>query len=198
MMNTETRYFGKVCEKHLELGGERKKVNGTCLRCNNELKTIGRRNKRRSDPDYKEKLVARDAEYRQQNREKITAKARQRRVADPAYALKMRVRSRMKNAFRYLNLKKPAKTSAILGCDWAMFKQHFESLFVDGMSWDNRHLWHVDHIIPLASASTEQELIALCHYTNLQPLWAEDNMSKGCKILSIFNRSTPNERIPQL
>ena len=42
---------------------------------------------------------------------------------------------------------------------------------------------HVDHIIPLASANTETELIGLCHFRNLQPLWAADNLAKGCKIL---------------
>lgn len=51
------------------------------------------------------------------------------------------------------------------------------------MTWENRGEWHIDHIIPLASASTEEELLALCHYTNLQPLWAFDNLSKGAKII---------------
>ena len=50
------------------------------------------------------------------------------------------------------------------------------------MNWENRNLWHVDHIIPLSSAKTEEELVKLCHYTNLQPLWAEDNLKKSNKI----------------
>jgi hypothetical protein len=54
-----------------------------------------------------------------------------------------------------------------------------EAKFVDGMNWDNIGEWHIDHIIPLSSAETEQETIKLCHYTNLQPLWAFDNLSKG-------------------
>jgi hypothetical protein len=49
------------------------------------------------------------------------------------------------------------------------------------MSWDNKHLWHIDHIIPLSSAKTEDELKQLCHYTNLQPLWAADNIKKSNK-----------------
>jgi hypothetical protein len=53
------------------------------------------------------------------------------------------------------------------------------------MNWSNRNLWHIDHIIPLASAKTEEEMIKLCHYTNLQPLWAIENMSKGSKIITI-------------
>jgi hypothetical protein len=59
---------------------------------------------------------------------------------------------------------------------------HLESKFVDGMSWDNRSRWHIDHIMPLASAKTEEELVALCHYTNLQPLWAAENLRKSDKL----------------
>jgi len=53
------------------------------------------------------------------------------------------------------------------------------------MSWENygRNGWHVDHIIPLSSAKTEEEIYKLCHYTNLQPLWEVDNIKKGNKII---------------
>jgi hypothetical protein len=52
------------------------------------------------------------------------------------------------------------------------------------MSWENRDEWHIDHIIPLSSANSEEELYKLCHYTNLQPLWAEENIKKSNKIIS--------------
>lgn len=58
-----------------------------------------------------------------------------------------------------------------------------EKNIVDNMSWDNYGKWHIDHIIPLSSANNEQEIYKLCHYTNLQPLWAEDNLKKNNKIL---------------
>ena len=51
------------------------------------------------------------------------------------------------------------------------------------MSWDNYGKWHIDHIIPLSSANSEDDIYKLCHYTNLQPLWAEDNLKKSNKIL---------------
>mgnify|MGYP002132731409 FL=1 len=49
------------------------------------------------------------------------------------------------------------------------------------MTWDNYGDWHIDHIIPLNSAQTEEDLYKLCHYSNLQPLWALDNLKKGSK-----------------
>jgi hypothetical protein len=53
------------------------------------------------------------------------------------------------------------------------------------MTWDNYGVggWEIDHIIPLASAKTEEEVYKLCHYTNLQPLWANENFKKGKKII---------------
>jgi hypothetical protein len=71
----------------------------------------------------------------------------------------------------------------MLGVDWEVAKVHIERQFTKGMNWDNQGEWHIDHIIPLASANNKEELIKLCHYTNLQPLWAEDNLSKSDKII---------------
>jgi len=101
---------------------------------------------------------------------------------DLLFCLKQRLRVRLCHFIRRGGYKKTAPTRLMLGCDWDHFIAHLESRFVDGMTWDNRHLWHIDHIIPLASATSEEELIKLNHYTNLQPLWAKDNLRKGDKI----------------
>jgi hypothetical protein len=63
-------------------------------------------------------------------------------------------------------------------------KLHIEKQFKPGMNWLNHslHGWHIDHIIPMASATTEEEVIKLNHYTNLQPLWASENIKKSNKM----------------
>lgn len=66
-----------------------------------------------------------------------------------------------------------------MGEELDVVRNHLENQFTDGMSWDNMGKWHIDHITPLSSAKTPEELKSLCHYLNLQPLWAFDNLSKG-------------------
>lgn len=67
------------------------------------------------------------------------------------------------------------------GCNWDQLRQHFENQFQAGMSWDNIGEWHIDHIRPCASFDlTDPEQQKQCfHYTNLQPLWASQNMEKA-------------------
>jgi hypothetical protein len=76
-----------------------------------------------------------------------------------------------------------SRTTDIIGCSPQELKEHLEKQFVSGMTWENRNEWHIDHIIPLSLAQTEDELYKLCHYTNLQPLWAEENLKKSNKII---------------
>jgi hypothetical protein len=100
---------------------------------------------------------------------------------DSLFATARRLRSRTGAAFKAMGYHKQTKTAALLGADWPTVRDHIEAKFTDGMSWDNRSEWHVDHITPLASAGSIEELEKLCHYTNLQPLWATDNLQKGAR-----------------
>jgi hypothetical protein len=79
--------------------------------------------------------------------------------------------------------KKSNKTEEILGCSISEFSLYLQKQFKDGMSFENYGKWHIDHIIPLASAKNEEEIIKLNHYTNLQPLWASDNIKKSNKLI---------------
>lgn len=98
---------------------------------------------------------------------------------DVQYHLSVTIRNRTLKAFKFNGFKKDSKTSEMLGCDWNVLKNHIENQFFDGMSWINRSDWHIDHIIPLASAESEYEMMALAYYKNLQPLWEFDNLSKN-------------------
>jgi hypothetical protein len=80
------------------------------------------------------------------------------------------------------NATKKNKTFEIVGCSPQQLKEHLEKQFVTGMTWENRQSWHIDHITPLSSAKSVEEFYKLCHFTNLQPLWAEDNLRKSNKI----------------
>jgi hypothetical protein len=66
-----------------------------------------------------------------------------------------------------------------LGCDHPELRDYIAALFRVGMSWERYRQWEVDHIEPLSSARTLSELIALCHFSNLQPLWRGENLRKG-------------------
>lgn len=108
------------------------------------------------------------------------------RKTDVKYRLTDIVRRRIKDYIRINNITKKNKTFDIVGCTPEFLKEHLEKQFKNEMTWENYGLygWHIDHIIPLSSAKNEEELYKLCHYTNLQPLWAKENLSKGSKILT--------------
>jgi hypothetical protein len=96
-------------------------------------------------------------------------------------AVSKRIRVLLKN----VNCKKSEKTNTILGCSSKDFVKYIEKKFEDGMSWDNYGFrgWHLDHIIPCARFDlTNQEELRKCfHFSNYQPLWAKDNLSKNKK-----------------
>lgn len=106
----------------------------------------------------------------------------QRIKTDELFKLLITLRKRIRQIYK--NKKFIRLSSKILiGEELEFVKIYLENQFTDSMNWNNHGKWHIDHIIPLSSANTEEELIKLCHYSNLQPLWAKDNLSKGNKIL---------------
>jgi hypothetical protein len=121
------------------------------------------------------------------NGKKIKEKVKEKKTNDPFLRLYDSYRARLKAFFKGKN--KSKSTKDLVGCSWEELKMHLETQFKSGMSWDNYGLkgWHIDHIIPLSSAITEAELIKLSHYSNLQPLWAKENLTKSNKISDEFN-----------
>jgi len=133
-----------------------------------------------------EKYIEKSKLYTKTNMKKIYRQRRNRELADPVYRLKISIRKSNSSIFSKSPYTKRSKSSEILGCSFEEFKIHIENQFLDGMSWDNRHLWHLDHIFPVSLALDEEHLLQLNHYTNFQPLWAEDNIKKGNKLPEEF------------
>lgn len=104
-------------------------------------------------------------------------------LSDPMAKLRIMTRGRINGFIKRSGIRKGMKTVEYLGCDWDCVRMHLEKQFKPGMNWDNHSFsgWHIDHIVPLASAKTHEDLIPLLHYTNLQPLWASENMKKWAK-----------------
>ena len=103
--------------------------------------------------------------------------------SDSLFKLKIYVRNRIGFYLKKNNITKRNNTFKLIGCSPIELKIYLEQKFINDMSWENQGKWHIDHIIPLSSAKTEEELYRLCHFTNLQPMWALDNIKKGSKIL---------------
>lgn len=103
--------------------------------------------------------------------------------SDKLFRISSKIRVIISKQIKKNNLKKSQKTEDIIGCSFEEFKIYLESKFDENMSWKNYGEWHLDHIIPISYAKTEDEIYELNHYTNFQPLWAEDNLSKGNRFI---------------
>ena len=109
---------------------------------------------------------------------------KKRKMEDPEFKLIKTLRSRLGNAMKRKKTEKSKSTLELTGCNLSFLKGYLESKFEEGMTWENHGKWHVDHIKPCCSFdfSKEEEQKKCFHYTNLQPLWAEENLVKSGKV----------------
>ncbi len=142
-----------------------------------------------SSPEYREKKRREAAlYYSKRDKEKMRALKRiyQRNKikTDIQFRLKMNLRSRLLMAIK--SDQRVGSAIRDLGCSIAELKMYLEGQFKDGMTWANYGLrgWHIDHKIPLDlfDLADRAQFVAACHYSNLQPLWAKENFSKGNRI----------------
>jgi len=137
---------------------------------------------------WSEKNSEKVKEYRKKTYEKHgkrLSKIRYEKVkSDSTEYLKVLMRRRIRAILKSKNLRRRLPSETLVGCSYSELKIYLESKFENGMSWENQGSWHIDHIIPLSSANTESEIYKLCYFTNLQPLWAEDNLKKGNRLFS--------------
>ena len=194
----------KVCgkckiDKELEdFSRDKSKSDGFSIHCrlcrNSYKKEYNSENKqkvgfrrRRYYLDNKEKFKSLNVKYRKRYRERINAYRRDRGKLDSNFRLIRTVRNRTLAVLK--KGLKSASTIKLLGVSIDEVRSHLESKFKPGMTWENHGLygWHIDHIRPCSSFDlTDLVQQKLCfHYSNLQPLWAKDNLSKGDKWIKI-------------
>jgi len=121
--------------------------------------------------------------YKSENRNKINQSLRIKYQEDTIYRTKRLIISLISSSFRNNGFTKNPRSYQILGCTFEEFKQYLESKFEPWMTWENQGLyngelnygWDIDHIIPISSAKTEEDIIRLNHYTNFQPLCSYTN-----------------------
>lgn len=136
-------------------------------------------------PKYREQNKEKIKEYKKQyqikNKIKITKRINDRYKNDINYRIKHNLRTRFNLAIK--NNYKKSSIINLLGCSIPKFKEYIEKKFIDDMTWNNYGQWHIDHIKPCCGFDlTDLEQQKICfHHTNLQPLWAKDNLSKGGK-----------------
>ena len=200
------RYFtGQPC-KHGHTA-ERHTKNWTCCECSKETDRVRSgsaqrlESKKASYYRHHEENKARDrargslphrreqaAKWKEENRERHNAAsvayALKRLKVDPEYKLQLYLRRRVIKAVNAQGAYKAGRTNKLVGCNSAFLKDWLEGQFTDGMSWDNYGQWHVDHIRPCASfdLTDEAQQLECFHYTNLQPLWAADNLAKSDRL----------------
>jgi len=119
--------------------------------------------------------------YKELNKQTLAKKAKDYKNNNLHRKISLALRNRLFSALK--NNQKIGSAVQDLGCSVNEFKTYLESLFQPGMTWDNwsKDGWHIDHIKPLSSfdLTDRNELLEACHYTNLQPLWAKDNLRKS-------------------
>lgn len=165
---------------------------------NKDKDKLSKQKWRKNNPDYhkeynkkyqeenKEKLNEKNKKYYENNKEKLNEKDRNRRKNDPVYKLSCNIRSMLYNIFIKQGSIKETKSQYIIGISFKELRQHIEKQFQPWMSWDNWGLyngefeygWDIDHIEPLFPEGvkrTEEDIIRLNHYTNLQPLCSKIN-----------------------
>lgn len=176
----------EICRnRRIEREKNKDKVNATKRAYNRKNNERVKKQKRASYQRHKNSINSKrkTAKYK----ENRNSRRRKRYASDPAYKMETILRSRLKEVLKQQGVRKTKSTQNLLGCTFKDFKEYLESLFTEGMTWENHGFygWHVDHIIPCASfnlSDIEQQKICF-HYTNLQPLWADDNWKKGSKII---------------
>lgn len=154
----------------------------SCKLCDNKNYAMNSIEKKLYQKKWSSDNIKKVEDWKKSNPEYLKNYKSKRRNEDPMFKLLDNTQSLLYDALKHKRYDKTSKAYNVLGCLYDDFKIHIESMFRVGMTWDNygreEHNWQYDHIIPLSSATNENHLIELFHYTNVQPLWSIDNKMK--------------------
>jgi hypothetical protein len=138
-------------------------------------------------PQCKDCTSKKRNEYYQNNKQQTIKQTSNYKVkrckTDPEFKILQTLRCRLYHALINQKVDKLYKTKQLTGCNLPFLKGYLEAKFTEGMTWENHGKWHIDHIKPCCSfdLNNDEEQKKCFYYTNLQPLWAKDNLSKGGK-----------------
>ncbi len=179
-----TIYEKKKREENQEYKEKRKKIH---KKYNDEKRIIDVEKRKEYLKEYHKNNKIKRKKYNEDNKVKINEYRKNysnsRRKSDSLYRLRYSLSNLARYAFKGNGFKKKSKTEILIGCSFVFIKKYIENKFESWMNWDNygkyngelNYGWDIDHIICLSSAKTEDEIIKLCHYTNLQPLCSKIN-----------------------
>lgn len=171
-----------------------------------EKKSANNDRSRKWQKENKERAYTNHARYRDNNRDRVNlmckisrentlkerlvrrrARSKERKESDPIYRISENIRVLVIMSFKSCEkgFKKNTKTEKILGCSIPFLIEYILSKCPEGITLKDfgRYGYHIDHIIPISTAKTQEDVVKLNHYTNLQPLFWRDNISKRDKII---------------
>ena len=192
--------YNKVCPIcHTEFIATNIRKKYCCYKCaSKSYKTTYRKaheleiKKRKKDwyEKNKDEVIKKVILYTHKNRHKINKRMKDRFEFDADFKLSIILRHRVYVAIKMQYGIKAKKTMDLIGCTVEQCRHYIESLWTEGMSWENHgsgsNKWHIDHIRPCTSfdLTSKEEQQKCFHYSNLQPLWEPDNLKKGSKYAS--------------
>lgn len=192
--NKRSQYCDESCKKIVYYKNNKPKIieKNKLYRINN-IEIVSEQNRKRSKNWYiknKNNILARAKIYYINNKSSIITRigtyTKNRYSSDINFKLTRILRSRLSSAIK--NNHKTGSAVNDLGCSINKFKIHLQLKFIRNprdqkqiMTWENYGEWHIDHIKPLSKfdLTNPEELKKACHYSNLQPMWAKDNIKKG-------------------
>jgi hypothetical protein len=146
----------------------------------------------------KESITIYNREYRRSNRRKIQDQWNQKLKTDPLFKLRVNMGKRLNDALRERGLSKSTSIINHIGCSIEALVAYLEAQFDINMSWENYgSYWSVDHIIPLSAAKNEHQMQQLSHYTNLQPMEAKANSSKGNSMVRCWQKFQKDKNVDE-